>query len=100
MKFHLWYIHFLDRPVTLHAVTDQCCCHSYQKVFSFTSAVNIWVAFGSGTNFSLVHINKIYRNLGKEKSMILRFFHSCTGCDITLEEAQKWLGNHGRVTQK
>ena len=29
----------------------------------------MWVAFGSGKNFSFVHINKLYHNLGKEKSI-------------------------------
>ena len=39
--------------------------------------------FGSGKNFSFVHINKLYHNLGKEKSMALPFFHSFTGCETT-----------------
>ena len=38
------------------------------------SAVNIWVAFGTGKIFAYWHINTIYQNLGKEKSLALPFF--------------------------
>ena len=45
--------------------------------------VNIWVAFGSGKNFTFYHINTIYESLGIEKSLALPVFHCFTGCDTT-----------------
>ena len=56
------------------------------KFFHFktlNSAANIWVAFGSGKNFSFWHVNTICHNLGRQKSQALPFFHSFTGCDTT-----------------
>ena len=56
------------------------------KFFSFKrmdNNVDIWVAFGSGKNYSLWHINNICSNLGEERSLALPFFHSFTGCDTT-----------------
>ena len=45
--------------------------------------VNIWVAFGTGKNFTYYHINAFYEDLGREKSLALPVFHSFTGCDTT-----------------
>jgi hypothetical protein len=45
--------------------------------------VNIWVAFGTGKNFTYYHINALYEDLGMEKSLALPVFHSFTGCDTT-----------------
>jgi len=42
---------------------------------------NIWVAFGTGRNFSYIHINVIAQTLGKENSTALPVFYSFTGCD-------------------
>lgn len=41
------------------------------------------VAFGKGKNFTYHHINSIYEDLGKDKSLALPIFHSFTGCDTT-----------------
>ena len=45
--------------------------------------VSIWVAFGTGNNFTYHHINDIYEELGREKSLALPIFHSFMGCDTT-----------------
>ena len=42
---------------------------------------NIWVAFGTGKNFTHYHINDIATTIGAEKSVSLPVFHSFTGCD-------------------
>ena len=45
--------------------------------------VNICVALGTGKHFTYYHINAIYEELGREKSLALPVFHSFTGCDTT-----------------
>ena len=45
--------------------------------------VNIWVSFGTGKNFTYYHINAIYEELGREKSLALPVFHCFTGFDTT-----------------
>ena len=45
--------------------------------------VSIWITFGTGNNFTYYHINAIYEDLGREKSLSLPVFHSFTGCDTT-----------------
>ncbi len=46
-------------------------------------AADIWIAFGTGKNFSYMHINAICQALAKEKSMSLPIFHYFTCCDTT-----------------
>ncbi|KAG0704645.1 PiggyBac transposable element-derived protein 4 [Chionoecetes opilio] len=53
------------------------------KPVSKYPAADIWVAFGSGKNFTYLHINIICHALAKEKSMALLVFHNFTGCDTT-----------------
>ena len=50
---------------------------------SFCQDVNIWIAFGIGKHFSYIHINAVYEDLGRDKSLALPVFHSFTGCDTT-----------------
>ena len=42
---------------------------------------DIWVAFGTGKNYTRLHINAICHSLGNEKSTTLPIFHCYTGCD-------------------
>lgn len=42
---------------------------------------DIWVAFGTGKNFSYIHVNVIAQSLRKENCTALPMFHSFTGCD-------------------
>ena len=42
---------------------------------------DIWVAFGTGNNYSCVHINAICHSLVSETSTALPIFHCYTGCD-------------------
>ncbi|KAK1893790.1 putative pseudouridine transporter, partial [Dissostichus eleginoides] len=46
-------------------------------------AADIWVAFGTGKNYTYHHINTICHTLGKDRSTALPVFHCCTGCDTT-----------------
>ena len=46
-------------------------------------AAEIWIAFGTGKNYTYLHINAICHALGKDKSMALPLFHCYTGCDTT-----------------
>ena len=46
-------------------------------------AVDVWIAFGTGSNFRYLHINAICNALGREKAIALPIFHSVTGCDTT-----------------
>ncbi len=55
----------------------------FHHLITLCQDVNIWVAFGTGKNFKYLHINTIYEDLGREKSMALPVFHSFTGCDTT-----------------
>ena len=45
--------------------------------------MNIWVSFGTGKSITYYHVNAIYEDLGKEKSLALPVFHSLNGCDTT-----------------
>ena len=45
--------------------------------------MNTWVAFGTDKNYKHHHINAIYEDLGREKSLALPVLHSFTGCDTT-----------------
>ena len=72
-----------------------CICTNYTQLQEFPyfgtngtpytkhPAADIWIAFGSGKNFTYMHINAIYHALGKDKSMSLPIFHCFTGCDTT-----------------
>ncbi len=55
----------------------------FHHLITLCQEVSIWVAFGTGKNFTYHHINAIYENLGREKSLALPVFHSFTGCDTT-----------------
>ena len=55
----------------------------FHELITLCEEVNIWVAFGTGKNFTYHHINAIYEDLGREKSLALPVFHSFTGCDTT-----------------
>ena len=46
-------------------------------------AANIWIAFGTGKNYTYLHVNTISHALGKDKSTALPVFHCYTGCDTT-----------------
>lgn len=53
----------------------------FHQLQALCPAANIWVAFGTGKNFTHFHINTIAHALGEEKSTALPTFHSFTGCD-------------------
>ncbi len=53
-------------------------------------AADIWIAFGTGKNFSYMHINAICQALAKEKFMSLPIFHCFTGCDTTSVKKSAW----------
>ena len=55
----------------------------FHELITLCEEVNIWIAFGTGKNFTYYHINAIYEDLGREKSLALPVFHSFTGCDTT-----------------
>ena len=55
----------------------------FHYLVTLCQKVNIWVAFGTGKNFTYLHINAVHDNLGREKSFALPVFHSFTGCDTT-----------------
>lgn len=43
----------------------------------------LWVAFGTGKNFSFIPAHEIAEGLGPRKSVCLPMFHALTGCDTT-----------------
>lgn len=45
--------------------------------------IDMWVAFGMGQNFREIHINSVFKTLGKDSCMALPGFHAFTGCDTT-----------------
>ena len=55
----------------------------FHNLIALCQNVSIWVAFGTGKNFTYHYINSIYEDLGKDKSLALPVFHSFTGCDTT-----------------
>lgn len=55
----------------------------FHHLITICQDVNVWVAFGTGNNFTYHYINAIYEDLGEEKSLALPVFHSFTGCDTT-----------------
>ena len=53
----------------------------FEQLTAICQMANIWVAFGTGKNFTYYHVNDIATTLGTEKSVSLPVFHSFTGCD-------------------
>ena len=53
----------------------------FDKLTAICPMANIWVAFGTGKNFTYYHVNYIAKTIGAEKSASLPVFHSFTGCD-------------------
>ena len=53
----------------------------FRKLQAMCPAAEIWIAFGTGKNFTYFHINFIALALGEEKSTTLPIFHSFTACD-------------------
>ena len=43
--------------------------------------LDLWVGFGMGKYFQLIHANSLCQNIGELKCKGLPFFHSFTGCD-------------------
>ena len=44
----------------------------------------MWIGFGSGKTFKEIPIHHICQQLGSQRCQALLFFHSYTGCDVTL----------------
>ena len=55
----------------------------FHYLMTLCQDISVWVAFGTGKNFTYYHINAVYNDLGSEKSLALPVFHSFTGCDTT-----------------
>jgi len=55
----------------------------FQYLLTVCEDVKIWVAFGTGKNFTYHNINVMYEKLGRDKALALPVFHSFTGCDTT-----------------
>ena len=55
----------------------------FHHLVALCQDVNVWVAFGSGKNYTHYHINAIYEDLGREKCLSLSVFHCFTSCDTT-----------------
>jgi len=53
----------------------------FQYLLTVCEDVKIWVAFGTGKNFTYHNINVMYEKLGRDKALALPVFHSFTGCD-------------------
>lgn len=49
--------------------------------FSELNAKELWVAFGTGSNFRMIPIHSIHQNIGRVKSSVMHIFHAITGCD-------------------
>ena len=45
------------------------------------SLTALWVAFGTGKNYRLIPVHKMYTAIGHMKSLALPMFHAFTGCD-------------------
>ena len=51
--------------------------------FRSLNVVDMWIAFGVGSQFRYVAIHDIVNALGKEKSRVLPVLHAFTGCNQT-----------------
>ena len=51
--------------------------------FKSLIVVEMWIAFGVGSQFRYIAIHVIVSALGGEKSRVLPVFHAFTGCDQT-----------------
>lgn len=58
---------------------------------------DIWIAFGTGKNFSYIHINTISTALGKDKSMALSVLLAVTLPPDSLGEGRGQPGNHTQM---
>ena len=58
---------------------------------------DIWVAFGTGKNYTCLHINAIWHSLVRETSAALPIFHCYTGCDTISAFCGNVKNQHGRL---
>lgn len=52
-------------------------------LLAWNERAQVWVAFGTGRQLSIININRICSTLEKCKSRALPVFHTFTGCDCT-----------------
>ena len=61
----------------------------------------LWIAFGSGSQFRYIEAHGIAQALGEAKSKALLMFHNCSGSDSTSSHSTSWQrekrawGEHG-----
>ncbi len=46
-----------------------------------TEVTELWIAFGTGSNFRYIPVHSIAAALGPDKYLALPMFHAYTGCD-------------------
>jgi hypothetical protein len=63
----------------------------HEQLIKYT-AVDIWIAFGTGQNYMYLHVNATCRALGNDWSIALPLFHCYTGCDTTSALCRKGMG--------
>ena len=77
-----------DRGKLQQEKSSQICSYSgtednrqFHALLAKYLTADIWVAFGTGKNYTSSYLNAICHSLGKEKSAALPVFHCYTGCD-------------------
>ena len=72
------------------------------KLATIQPSAGIWVAFGTGKNYTLYSIVHICASLGHHNSQALPMFYAFIGCDTTssFRGARSQPGMHGRPVTK
>ncbi len=55
----------------------------FSRFYSMNPALDIWMAFGSGKNQRMLHINRLHEIIGQARCHALPIFHAVSGCDTT-----------------
>ena len=72
----------------------------FHHLVALCQDVNVWVAFGSGKNYTHYHINAIYEDLGRGKCLVPSASQVVMLPLLSLEEARSQHGKHGSAFQR
>jgi len=57
-------------------------------VVQHLAQIELWIAFGCGTDFSYIPVHEICDSLGAQRSLALPVFHAYTDCDTVSHVVQ------------
>ena len=81
------FVHMADavkeglRSILIRTVDTDVVVLAIAAVARLQTVTELWIAFGTGTNFRYIPVHSIAAALGTDKSLALPMFHAFSGCD-------------------